>query len=259
VLEQLDEFLKTDPEIDFITFSGAGEPTLNSGIGKVVDFVKDNYPQYKICLLTNATLLGNADVLKEISRIDLAVPSLDASNQEEFDKINRPVPGVGFDSYISSLIAYCNNTRSEIWLELFIVPGVNDSDESIARFTDIVKQIKPAKVQLNTLDRPGCVDWIKPSAPENTMRFVKALEPFVPVEAVGPFKYKSAALQKAVELGELDQAIIELISRRPSTLQDMIEAFGAEESAIKERLGLLLNAGKIQSERRDRGEFFSVP
>lgn len=46
-------------------------------------------------------------------------------------------------------------------------------------------------VQLNTLDRPGVVEWIRPSEPSNTRRFIAALEPFVAVEAVGPFRYRS--------------------------------------------------------------------
>ncbi|MCP3968029.1 MAG: radical SAM protein [Lentisphaerae bacterium] len=259
VISQLDEFLKTNPEIDYLTFSGAGEPTLNSGIGKIVDFVKDNYPQYKICLLTNATLLNNAEVRREIERIDLCVPSLDASNTEEFYKINRPTQQLDFDDYIKSLIEYCRSTQAEVWLELFIVPGINDSDEAIERFMEIVKSANPDKVQLNTLDRPGVVDWIEPSSAENTMRFVRAIEPFVPVEAVGPFKYKSSALRQKIELGKLDHQIVELIERRPSTLEDMVETFGIDADIIKKRLDALVAAGKINSERSSRGDFFSLP
>jgi wyosine [tRNA(Phe)-imidazoG37] synthetase (radical SAM superfamily) len=258
VIEELDDLLSKDPKIDFMTFSGAGEPTLNSGIGKVISFVKSKYPKYKICLLTNGTLLDNPQVLTEIAEVDLCIPSLDASCEDEFNVINRPCPELDFKTCVDALIKYCRTSKSEIWLELFIVPGKNDSEESIKRFAEIVNRAKPDKVQLNTLDRPGTVDWITPSTEENTMRFVKALEPLVPIEAVGPFKYKSPALQKQFTSEAIDKLILELISRRPSTLSDMAETFGAASDKIKARLERLLHAGKIKSKVSDRGEFYSL-
>jgi len=258
VLVQLEKVLESNIKIDYLTFSGAGEPTLNSGIGRVVDFIKSRYPQYPVCLLTNGTLLGDPQLQKEIEKVDLVIPSLDASSQEEFDKINRPVPGLDFDSFCRGLFEYGRIRTSKVWLELFIVPDVNDSDESIARFAGIVKAFNPDKVQLNTLDRPGCVDWIKPSSRENTLRFVRALEPFVPVEAVGPFRYKSAALRSDVSLEEFDQQIIDLVGRRPCTVDDLRVAMGADEKTVKAHLDLLLRSGRIQSERQPRGDFFSL-
>ena len=258
VLVQLEQVLESKIRIDYLTFSGAGEPTLNSGLGRVVDFIKSRYPQYPVCLLTNGTLLGDPQLQREIEKIDLVIPSLDASSQDEFDKINRPVQGLSFDSFCRGLFEYSKKRTSKIWLELFIVPDVNDSDESIARFVDIVKAINPEKVQLNTLDRPGCVEWIKPSSRENTLRFVRALEPFVPVEAVGPFKYKSSALRTDVSLEKIDQQIIDLLGRRPCTIDDLRVALGGEEKAIKAHLDTLLSSGRIQSERQARGDFFSL-
>jgi len=259
VIKQLDELLSTNPKIDYLTFSGAGEPTLNSGIGRVVKFVKTKYPQYKICLLTNATLFSDPELLIEIEDIDLCIPSLDASTEEEFKAINRPCPSIEFNSYVNNLIEYCKNSKSEIWLELFIVPGKNDSNESISRFVEIIKEAKPDKVQLNTLDRPGTVDWISASSKQDTMRFVRALEAIVPVEAVGPFKYKSPALQKQLTPEDIDKLILELIFRRPSTLSDMKETFGASSNEINERLELLIKNDIIKSEISSRGEFFSIP
>ncbi len=258
VIAQLDEVLKKNPKLDYLTFSGGGEPTLNSGIGKVVDFVKDHYPQYKICLLTNGCLLGDPELVREIAHVDLVIPSLDASNAGEFAAINRQAPELDFDKVLQNLIAYSKQRTSLLWLELFIVPGVNDSDDSIARFTEIIRQIGPDKVQLNTLDRPGVLDWIKASTSENTMRFIKAFEPYVPVEAVGPFRYQSKALQQDIELSDIDNRILALISRRPGTIQDLMVALELDAAVIKPHLDRLLGAGKIISERLYRGDFYSI-
>ncbi|MBT3755879.1 MAG: radical SAM protein, partial [Candidatus Cloacimonetes bacterium] len=45
ILTELKNYLDEKPDLDYITFSGAGEPLLHNGIGKVISFIKDNYPQ----------------------------------------------------------------------------------------------------------------------------------------------------------------------------------------------------------------------
>ncbi len=93
-LEQIDAALDRHPNIDYITFSGTGEPTLHSGIGTIIAHIKKNYPQVKVCLLTNASSLTDPEVRRECAPVDLIVPSLDGSDEEEFRKVNRPAEGL---------------------------------------------------------------------------------------------------------------------------------------------------------------------
>ncbi len=189
VLAELEETLKTSPELDYVTFSGSGEPTLNSRIGDVVKFVKGRYPQYKLCLLTNGLLLGDTQLQQEIAGVDLLIPSLDGSNAAEYEAINRPVKSMPFDKMLAGLADYLPRAPMPVYLELFVLPGVNDSDASIGRFVEIIRQLQVDKVQLNYLDRPGAVDDL-PVADEATLiRFLKALRPVVKVETVGKFNY----------------------------------------------------------------------
>lgn len=260
VIAELDEVLQTKPRLDFITFSGSGEPTLNSGIGRVVSFLKEKHPEYKICLLTNGFALGDAKLQKEIELVDLVVPSLDASSEEEFSIINRPHPDLKFDGFIRHLTEFCRNAKSEIHLELFIVPGVNDSDESIDRFVKLIRPMNVPLVQLNTLDRPGVVDWIKPSTAENTRRFIAALEPFVPVEAVGPFRYRTQNLSHDPSLFTgAEKRILDLISRRPATVADLEVALERDGSEITPILEQLFRSGLVEIEKQERGTFYSAP
>ena len=256
VIRQLDELLSTAPQIDYLTFSGAGEPTLHSGLGEIVNFIKTSYPQYKICLLTNSTMFSQPDFFLEISNIDLIVPSLDASCTAEYLKINRPVTACDYDSFIAGLIEFSRSFTGEMWLEIFIVPGVNDSDDSIKQFVKLASKIKPTKVQFNTLDRPGCVPWITASSPENTMRFIKAMEAVCPVEAVGPFKYRTQVAPATNSVGELKQRIMALISRRPCTADDMQETLGVSAGILEQALVELRSQHLVKIENNDRGDFF---
>lgn len=256
VIRQLDELLRENPKIDYLTFSGAGEPTLHSGLGKIVSFLKNNYPQYKICLLTNSTMFSHSEIFAEISAIDLIVPSLDAGCVEEYLKINRPATSCDYDSFIAGLIEFSNSFAGKMWLEIFIVPGINDSDAAIERFVELTRQINPTKVQFNTLDRPGCVTWITASSQENTMRFVNAMEPICPVEAVGPFKYCTPVVSELQSISELKQRIMELIARRPCTAVDMQETLGVSASVLEQALAELNSQQSVKVESSDRGNFF---
>jgi wyosine [tRNA(Phe)-imidazoG37] synthetase (radical SAM superfamily) len=106
VLEELEETLSRAPELDYITFSGSGEPTLNSRIGDVVKFLKRRYPQYKVCLLTNGLLLGDVELQADIAGIDLLIPSLDGSNAAEYEAVNRPVSSMPFEKFLAALKDY---------------------------------------------------------------------------------------------------------------------------------------------------------
>ncbi|MBO5823022.1 MAG: radical SAM protein [Lentisphaeria bacterium] len=189
VLEELEDTLSKAPQLDYITFSGSGEPTLNSRIGDVVTFLKSRYPQYKVCLLTNGLLLGDANLQAEIAGIDLFIPSLDGSNAAEYEAVNRPVSSMPFEKFLAALKDYLPKAPMPVYLELFILPGVNDSAESVARFADIIKDLQVDKVQLNTLDRPGAVQDLKCADEATVIRFINGLKSITTVEAVGRYSY----------------------------------------------------------------------
>jgi len=257
VLEELDEVLKEQPEIDYVTFSGSGEPTLNSRIGDVVTFLKSRYPQYKICLLTNGLALGDKKLQQDISQVDLLIPSLDASNGEEFEAVNRPAPGMTFDRFITDLTEYVAKAPMRVDLELFILPGVNDSDASVERFKKLIAVMKPDRVQLNTLDRPGAVDGLRSADAATVRRFISALEPVVPVEAVGKFRYRTPSPgNKILPATELEARIMEFISRRPATLPDLALALDMPEEELQKLMDWLFECGKIGTAREERGVFY---
>ncbi|OGV34718.1 MAG: hypothetical protein A2020_00270 [Lentisphaerae bacterium GWF2_45_14] len=257
VTEQLDERLSSGPELDYITFSGGGEPTLSSGIGKIIRHIKKGYPQYKLCLLTNGTLLGNDEVIKELKGIDLVIPSFDAVSASELETINIPCPGITVEDLIKGYVKFRSRVKCQFWLEIFIVPGVNDSDESIAAFADAVRRISPDKVQLNTLDRPGWVDWIK-AAPEDIIRkFIGPIEKFAPVETVGKFKYKTRG-SSLRQPAEIDEALKVLLGGRPSTIEDISFSLGIDQAAAAESLARLERTEAVSQERRERGVFFMI-
>ncbi len=255
ILAEIDAYLGDHPKLDFLTFSGAGEPTLHSGIGRIAGHIKEHYPEYKICLLTNGTLLGGEELIKELEKVDLVIPSLDAVTAEQFERVNRPAPGLTVDALIDGLVKFRKACDCELWLEIFVVSGINDSDADLEKFADAVKRIAPDKVQLNTLDRPGCVDWIIPAGEDSCKRFIAALEPLAQVEAVGKFKYDKAGAENAVP-ENLDRQLIDLVSRRPMTVDDLCHLLNLPDDIVKKHVKSLVLKGKLFADNRERGTFY---
>ena len=184
VIRELDEVLSAKPEIDFITFSGAGEPMLHAGITDIICHIKSKHPEYKLCLLTNAVAFKDESLWQDLNKADLIVPSFDGSNAAEFKAINRPESSISFDDFVSKFTAFTQQCPAQIRLELFIVPGINDSDDSITRFASLLGKMSLDSIELNSLDRPGTVENIPVPDEKTFERFIKALSPIAPCTAI---------------------------------------------------------------------------
>ena len=103
VLKELEHYFENNQNPDYITFSGSGEPTLNTTIGKVIEFIKKNKKTVSVALLTNGTLFSKKDVRDDVMNADLIIPSLDAVSAQAFRKINRPCPDLNLEEYIQGL------------------------------------------------------------------------------------------------------------------------------------------------------------
>lgn len=150
--------------IDYITFSGSGEPTLNSRIGHLIKEVK-HLTSIPVVLITNSSTLTKRQVRKEILGADIIIPSLDAVTQDVFEKIDRPVKGVFIQDIIDALVQFRKEYKGEIWLEIMLVKGLNDSLPYVARIKEAVKLIKPDKIHLNSPVRPPAEGWVRSVGP----------------------------------------------------------------------------------------------
>lgn len=154
VISELNQFLIKKPEADYITFSGLGEPTLHSGIGKIIDYLKNNYQEYKVALLTNSSLFHKAEVRDEIKNLDLLVPSLDAGTEKTFKKICRPAKGLTLNLILEGIRAVSEEFKGEIRLEILFLKGINDNDREVDAIIDNIKDLRIDQVDINTLNRP---------------------------------------------------------------------------------------------------------
>lgn len=249
---ELTDFFKKNPNPDYITFSGAGEPTLNIHIGKVIEFIKAEYPKLPIAVLTNGSLLNDPVVRQELVKADLILPSLDAATQDVFKKIDRPLNSLNIEDYINGLIEFRKSFNGKIWLEIMILPGINDELENLNKLKEAIIKINPDKIQLNTLDRPGVIDNLRSATRielENIINFWKLSK--VEIIASSVKRKENIAFRK-----DTQNAIIETISRRPCTLEDLENILGLHVNEINKYLDVLDKENKLETYRQDRGIFY---
>lgn len=152
VLTELEAHLHRGVQPDYITITGSGEPTLNSQLGQIIDRIRRLTP-VPVALITNGTLLHRQDVRDEAAKADVVMPTLDAADQPTFEAIHRPHHDITVGGLVEGLVAF-HQYRGLIWLEVFLVDGINTSPDHIHRLKTLIAKVRPDKVQLNTAARP---------------------------------------------------------------------------------------------------------
>jgi wyosine [tRNA(Phe)-imidazoG37] synthetase (radical SAM superfamily) len=234
VIREIREVTDQNSDIDYITFSGSGEPTLNKDIGRMIEKVKKITP-IPVAVLTNGSLLWDREVREDLGEADLVVPSLDAVSEEVFRKINRPIAGLAIEKVLDGLKTFCAQFKGNIYLEIMLVKTANDSKEEIAEINRFVKNLSIDEIQLNTVVRPpGDLD-ARPLNQEELNQVRSLFDPKLKVEVIANFKREtSKAYHK-----DLEQAIIELVRRRPTKKEEMAVSLGVHPNEIAKYLQVL--------------------
>ena len=254
VKTELDHYWEHNEDPDYITFSGSGEPTLNRELGRVIAYIKAKKQGIQVAVLTNSTLLKDPGVRQELALADLVVPSLDAVSREAFMKINRPVKEVSVEDIIQGVQVFSREFTGKIWLEIFILPGVNDTREELSAFRQVILSIDPEMVQLNTLDRPGTVSHIRPATPAELAR-VKEILGLDIIQIIARTTDKKNKGQHR----DMASAILETIHRRPCTRDDLVAILSVDPAQLATLLATLLADGRIEARNQARGVFFQTP
>jgi len=253
VIAEIDDCLAKAPDIDYVTFAGSGEPTLHSGIGDIISFIKDRYPRYRVAVLTNGALFVDPDVRAALMRADLVVPSLDAVSEDIFRDINRPSPGITAGQVVAGLVAFSREFPGVIWLEVFIVPGKNDTDEELLRLRDAVAVIAPDRVQVNTLDRPGTDIRVRRASPRTLERARTIIGGNA--EVIGAASCEPAT---APEMRDVADMLLATLRRRPCTVADLSRISGLRPAEVTKHLRVLEEKGAVEPVREQRGVFYRV-
>ncbi len=141
-------------DIDYVTFSGAGEPTLAKNLGEMIEGVR-SIRKDKIAVITNATLIDQDDVKNDLNLADFVLAKVDAATQETFEKVNHPLKGVQLKAVLEGLSSFRKSFKGKFALQIMFI---EDNRHEVAQIAEIARSLEPDEVQLNTPLRPCDVD-----------------------------------------------------------------------------------------------------
>ncbi|HQK06318.1 MAG TPA: radical SAM protein [Spirochaetota bacterium] len=254
VIDELKRYLKENPCPEYITFSGSGEPTLHTGIGIILDFLKEQHGTFKTAVLTNGTLLYMPQVREELLGADVVIPSLDAATQETFKKINMPHPSLNIQTIINGITEFKKIFKGKLILEIFIIPEINDNNNDLDALKHAILTIHPDEVQLNTLDRPGILSSIRAA----TMDELEHIIQYWQLPNVSIISSPSSHIDKVhtAYRYDIESAILETIARRPCTVNDIAQIININSDELNKYLDDLEAQRKITRVVQNRGIFY---
>jgi wyosine [tRNA(Phe)-imidazoG37] synthetase (radical SAM superfamily) len=240
------------PRPDYVTLSGSGEPTLHTQLGELIDALHAAC-DVPVAVLTNGTLFHDPAVRRACARADLVVPSLDAGDEATFRTINRPADDLTLAKVVDGLAAFRDAYDGPIWLEVFLIEGVNDSDAEIEKLAAHVDRIRPDRVQLNTAVRPTAEAHI-PAMPE--ARLEALCERFRPkAEAIADYDKLEVRSAGGIDADE----VLAMVRRRPVTLADIAAGLGIHRNEAVKYVNQLLHDGRLAEERRGDDTYYRPP
>lgn len=252
ILVELRQKLAQEPALDFVTLAGSGEPTLHSGIGRLIGEIK-RLTSIPVAVLTNGSLLWMREVQDALLEADLVIPSLDAGSERSFRHVNRPHPSIGFERMVNGLAQFRARFHKPIWLEVFLLAGITDSSAEVERIASLAARIQPERVQLNTVSRPPAEAFAHP-VPAGQMEVLARL--FAgKAEVIAEQEVRESPI--LMPATATDHEILALLSRRPCTARDISTSLGVHIAETTKRLQSLMEQGHLSLLRTNQVVFYA--
>ncbi|MDD2371670.1 MAG: radical SAM protein [Firmicutes bacterium] len=153
IMAEVNEVVAKDIKLDVVTIVGEGEPTLYLGLGELISKIK-KVTDKPVAVITNGALLYDSNLRSELSLADIVLPTVDAFDEESFKTINRPHGSIHFDMINEGLKVFSKEYKGQLWVEIMLVKGINDDDESLKKYALALDGIKYDRIYINTPVRP---------------------------------------------------------------------------------------------------------
>lgn len=170
-------------EVDVVTISGSGEPTLAANLEEIIQAIR-RFTKKPIHLLTNATMLYLPEVRQQVRGLDVIGCKLDAPNDAMLKRINRPVEGVTLERIVEGILALKAEFPGRLALQIMFMPA---NVKEVEALVPLICRIQPDEVDLNTPRRPYPLEWYQASRGDHESKYFsgekRTLKVITPEEA----------------------------------------------------------------------------
>jgi wyosine [tRNA(Phe)-imidazoG37] synthetase (radical SAM superfamily) len=177
ILRAVEKALALHPSIDYLTFSGNGEPTLHPNFPTIVEGVRrlrDRLcPHAIFALLSNSTNAHLPHIKEALKLIDVPIMKLDAGDQATFIRVNRPAATIRFTKLLDGLANIPGLTIQSI---LFAGQLSNVTSQALQAWMNALAEIRPAQIQIYSTDRPVPQAGLEKIPPEGLHKIANQVE-----------------------------------------------------------------------------------
>lgn len=251
VVKEIVDTIQFAEKVDFVTFSGSGEPTLNENLGAMIKEVKKSV-NTPIAVITNSSSLGIEEVRNDLFNADVVLPSLDAASDEVFKSINRPQANLELTFIIEGIKSLKKDYKGRIWLEIMLIKGVNDTPDELQKLRFILNDLKVDKIHLNTVTRPPSE---KNAGPLNRKELEK-IKIFFGDNCEIVSSFEKNGVHKEQE--GWARTLVDILKRRSLTIQDIIRITGTSSFRIHEELDAMEKKGSIKAYRLGNDIYYTA-
>ena len=246
IIEALTIALKKHQDIDALTVTANGEPTLYPYLSELMDEIDKIKGSIKTLILSNSAKIHEKKTQQALLKFDTVKLSLDCASKRCLKRLDRSHNGIGVEMIKEGMLSFKSQFKNPLIIEILIVKGINDSDTEIEALNAYLLKLKPTRIDIGTIDRPPAykVEALSyEELREISLKFDSSLSIYI-------------ASRKKVEKKPSSYSredILETIKKRPLTQEDIDVLF---DSQSKEKLQILVNEKEIQIESRSEYDFF---
>ncbi len=246
VIAALKIALKEHDEIDFITLTANGEPTLYPYLSELIDEINTFKGTTKTLILSNASTIDNPEVQEALLKLDEVKLSLDCATQKCLKKLDRSHAGIDVENIKTGMLGFKAKYTKPLIIEILIVKNLNDNEEEIAKLNEYLLRLQPTCIDIGTIDRPPAFD-VKPVSYEKLLEISHRFDSTLPVYIASRKKAEISASSYS------DIEILETLSKRPLTAEDVEALF---DLGSQNRVQNLLQKEKIKRVSTNGVEFY---
>ena len=227
IISALKEALKVHQNIDVITLTANGEPTLYPHLKELTIKVNELKGMAKTLILSNGSGVRDQKICEALQGLDIVKFSLDSAVQSTFKKIDRNKSGIEVGELVKAMAKFRKDFKGELVLEILVVAGFNDKEEEFTALNEAINEIAPHRVDVGTIDRPPAynVKGVDASRLEELASKIKG----VPVTIARAHK-----IEQKYEFSKSE--ILAMLERRPQTTANVEENFSEHSKQILNKL-----------------------
>ncbi len=214
IVSAIEAALAEHGDIDVLTITANGEPTLYPHLLELVEAINRIKGETKTLILSNGSTISDPKVQQALLQIDTVKLSLDCGTQRCLKKIDRMHEGITIEDIQKGMLAFKAQTTHPLIIEILVVKGINDKCAEMEVLNRFLMQLSPERIDLGTIDRPPAYE-VKPVSYETLRTLSLCFDPSLSVHIT------QRKIVEASPSAYTAEEILTTLKKRPLTQDDL--------------------------------------